>query len=114
GAELAWQRIQALNLPTLIFINKMDREHADFDSAMREIRTKLGSKCAPINLPIGEEHEFKGVVDLLGSDIPSDMAAEVEAARDQLAEAVAEADDDLTEKFLEEGELTIEEMVNGL
>ncbi|MEX2431671.1 MAG: elongation factor G [Dehalococcoidia bacterium] len=114
GAEMAWRRIQALNMPVLVYVNKMDREHADFDGALEQVRGRLGSKCAAVNLPIGAEHEFKGVVDLLGSGTPDDMAAVVATAREQLAEAVAEADDGLTEKFLEEGELTIEEMVNGL
>ncbi len=114
GAELMWHRLQGLNMPVLVFINKMDREHADYDAALGQARSKLGSKCAAVNLPIGAEHDFKGVVDLLGGDIPSEMAGDADTARDQLAEAVAEADEDLTEKFLEEGQLTTDEMVNGL
>ncbi|MEX2599822.1 MAG: elongation factor G [Dehalococcoidia bacterium] len=114
GAEMAWRRLQECGMPVLVFINKMDREHADYDTTMQQVRSKLGSKCAGVNLPLGAEHDFKGVAALIGAEAPAGIEGDIGEAREQLAEAVAEADDDLTEKFLEEGELTDEEIVNGL
>jgi elongation factor G len=113
GAEIAWQRIRKLGLPALIFVSRMDREHADYDGTMAQIRSQFGNRCAPLNLPIGAEASFAGVADLLG-EAPGDLQAAAEQARDQLAEAVAETDDDLTVKFLDEGELTADEIKQGL
>jgi elongation factor G len=110
GAEMLWERVRALNLPTLVFVNKMDREHADYDETMAQIRTKLGTRCAAINLPIGAESSFTGVADLLtGTDQPG-----ADAALDHLAEAVADTDDELMLKFLDEGALSSKEVAGGL
>ena len=114
GAAVAWERLQALGMPTLIFVNKMDREHADYDGTMNEIRSQLGSRCAALNLPVGSESSFSGVADLLSDSVPADLEAASAQARDQLAEAVAETDDDLTLKYLDDGVLTTEEIRAGL
>ena len=114
GTELMWRRVRDLGLPALVFVNKMDREHADYAAALAQIRDKLGNRCAAVNLPIGSEASFSGVVDLVSGNVPPELQAEADAARDQLAEAVAETDDDLTLKFLEEEALTSEEIVAGL
>ena len=117
------------NLPSLIYINKMDRERANFKKTVAAIKDRLPFNTAEIQIPIGAEDNFKGVIDLVSqkaylfdgntgkvkeSDIPEDMADEVETYRESLMEMVAETDDDLIEKFLEEGGLTDDELKGGL
>ncbi|PIE57599.1 MAG: elongation factor G [Desulfobulbus propionicus] len=116
------------NLPRLICISKMDRERANFDKTVEQIRKSFAINPVITHLPIGAEENFKGVVDLLArkalmfdgtgktktEDIPADMEDEVESLYESLAEYIAETDDDLLEKFLEEGELTAEEIQTGL
>lgn len=114
GTELLWREVRARNLPAIVFVSKMDREHADYDAVLAQVRARLGSRCAAVNLPVGAEASFSGIVDLLGGDIPPERQAAAEEARDQLAEAVAETDDDLTLKFLDEGSLSAEQIAEGL
>jgi elongation factor G len=114
GAEIAWERARAHGLPTIVFVARMDREHADYDGTMAQVRSQFGNGCAAINLPIGAEHEFGGVADFLDGDVSGDLADAAAQARDQLAEAVAETDDELTMKFLDDGELTADEIRKGL
>ena len=114
GAEIAWQRVRDLGIPTIVFINKMDREHADYEATMAQIRSQFGSRCAPINLPIGAESSFSGVASCVSGSAPAGMEDAIATAKDQLGEAVAETDDDLTMKFLDEGELSDEEIAQGL
>ena len=114
GTELVWERVREAGLPVIVFVSKMDREHADFAAALAQIRAKLGNRCAAVNLPIGAKASFSGVADLVAGDVPADAQADAGAARDQLAEAVAETDDDLTLKFLEEERLSAEEIASGL
>ncbi len=118
------------NLPCLLTISKMDRERANFEKTIDEIREQLPISPAVIHLPIGAEDSFKGIVDLVNnkaylfnedgsgtvseSEIPADMADDVELYRENLMESVAETDDELIEKFLEEGELSRDELVAGL
>ena len=113
GTELAWKKIRDLGLPAIIFVSRLDREHADYEGSMAQIRSQLGDRCAAINLPMGAAADFTGVADLLG-DVPPGMQAMAEPAIDALAEAVAETDDDLTLKFLDEGTLTPDEIRQGL
>ncbi|MBU0485236.1 MAG: elongation factor G [Proteobacteria bacterium] len=116
-------------LPTIIFINRMDRERANFDNTITGINNELPFKAAVIQLPIGAEANFKGLVDLVRQKafifdgntgkvketaIPAEMADDVAMYRENLMEMVAETDDELIEKFLEEGELSEEELKNGL
>ncbi|MDA8164603.1 MAG: elongation factor G [Desulfobacteraceae bacterium] len=115
-------------LPALLFVNKMDRERADFESAVQSIEEGLPLNPAVIQLPIGAEADFKGVVDLVRNkaflfeangkvretEVPADMAAAVAGRREALMEKVAETDDDLIEKFLEEGTLSDEDLLQGL
>jgi elongation factor G len=129
GTEKVWHTANRYNLPRLVFINKMDRERADFHQALKEVREVLEVQAVPILLPIGREAGFKGVVDLIGQKayvaaagggkleagpIPDDLKDEVEALRGDLLNFAAESDDALIEKFLEEGELTPEEIYQGL
>jgi len=125
GSEQVWAYSEEADLPRLIFINKMDRENADFNRTVDELRLKFGSKCVPVQLPIGAQNNFQGIVDLLAlksyigsemkeGEIPSSLQSEVNNLRNQLVEAVAETDDNLLEKYLESGELSLEELSDGL
>ncbi len=120
--------IEERSLPTIICITRMDRERANFAGVIQGIKDNLPMKPAITYVPIGAEENFKGVVNVVSQkaymfdakgksvegEIPEDMADEVAAYREALMEQVAETEDELIEKFLEEGELTDEDLVNGL
>jgi len=95
-------------LPRLILVNKMDRENADFDRNVADIQATFGRHCVPFQIPIGAAQDFKGVVSVIdpSADIPADLAAEVEAARERLIEAAAESDDELADRYLSGEELS--------
>jgi len=125
GTEQVWKYCEEADLPRLIFINKMDRENADFYQTVDELKAKFGSKCVPLQLPIGTHNSFQGVVDLLArtafigseakeAEIPSSLQSQVDSFREKLVEAVAEIDDKLIEKYLDGEELSLEELGNGL
>ena len=125
GTEQVWTYCEEADLPRLIFINKMDRENADFYRTVDELKAKLGSRCVPLQLPIGAHDSFQGVVDLLtmkgyiGSEakeaeVPSSMQNQVDSFREKLVEAVAEIDDRLLEKYLDGEELSLGELSDGL
>jgi elongation factor G len=125
GSEQVWSYSEEADLSRFIFINKMDRENADFHRTVNELRSKFGSKCVPVQLPIGAQDNFQGIVDLLAlksyigsemkeSEIPPSLQNEVGSFRNQLVEAVAETDDNLLEKYLEGEELSLEELSDGL
>ena len=116
GTNQMWQLADERSLPRIIFISKMDRENADFDRIMGEITERFGRECVPVQIPIGAESAFSGVVDLLDPDaeVPDDIADAVEEARERVIEAVAEADDALADKYLEGEEITQSEMISGL
>jgi len=123
-----WARVQGMGLPSMIVINKMDRDRADFDLAFNGISDALGARPALLYYPIGAKENFKGVVDMLsgkalmfGADgavsegeIPGDIADEVEAIRETMIENIAESDEELMEKYFEEGELAPEDITKGL
>ena len=126
--EVVWELAAEAGLPRAFFVNKLDRERASFDRTLEQLVAAFGTQVAPIQLPIGEEHELAGIMDLLNrraytydsgpagaeGEWPEDLAAKAEPYREKLAEAVAEADDALLEKYLEEGELSAEEIVRGV
>jgi len=126
--EVVWELAAAAGLPRAIFVNKIDRERASFERTLDALVRAFGTQVAPIQLPMGEEHEFAGIVDLLSrkayrypggprgeeSDWPEDLTAKAEPYRERLVESVAEADDALLEKYLEAGELSNEEIVRGV
>ncbi len=125
GTEQVWAYSQDAEMPRLIFVNKMDRENADFYRSVEELQARFGSRCLPVQLPIGAHSDFQGVVDLLtmksyagsaGSEgeIPSSLQDQVESFREKLVEAVAEVDDELLEKYLGGEELSLEELSDGL
>lgn len=125
GTEQVWAYSEEANLPRLILVNKMDRENADFYRTVDEIQSKFGSRCLPVQLPIGAHHNFQGIVDLLtmksysGSpvkeaEIPSSMQTQADSFREKLMEAIAEVDDRLIEKYLGGEEFSLEELSDGL
>ena len=128
--EKAWSFARRFGVSTLAFVNMMDRENADFQKAVSGIEGQLGGKPVPLQLPLGAGEGFRGVVDLIemkahvyaedgsgkfkAEEIPGDLREAAEAARKEVLEAVAEASDDLIEKYLEGEELTPEEIDRGL
>ncbi len=129
-SEKAWDFAGELELPRIIFINKMDRERADFFRLMEEIKESLEIKPLPVFLPLGQEENFVGIIDLLSGkafsyeqdesgkfkevEVPGDWTDRFEEARQELIESLAEADDQLLEKYLEGEDLTSEELWNAL
>jgi len=125
GTEVAWNYCDKFNLPRLLLINKMDRENADYQKSLNSMQERVSNRLIPVQLPWGEKHEFKGIIDLLsmkayqglgkdGEEIPTDLKSAADEARMQLVEAAAEGNDLLLEKYLETGELTAEEIARGL
>jgi elongation factor G len=129
-SETVWRQADRYGVPRIAFINKMDRIGANFYAAVESIRDRLGAKPIPVQLPIGSESEFRGIIDLINqvaiiytddlgttlerSEIPADMQADVDKHRHDLLEAVAESDDDLMMKYLEGDELSHDDIVRGL
>lgn len=122
-----WRRLNKENKPRVIFINKMDKEHADFNKAMDDVKEKFKVTTVPVVIPIGKGNDFKGVIDVIEQkaymnsggkpdiqDIPDSMKDMVEESRITLIEAAAEGNDELMEKYLEEEKLTEEEIKLGL
>jgi len=125
GTEMVWGYCEEAKLPRLIFINKMDRENADFSKVVEEIKAKLGHRCLPLQVAIGAHTGFQGIVDLLtmkaytGSptkeaEIPASVKAQADSLREKLVEAIAEVDDALIEKYLGGEEISLEELTRTL
>ncbi len=125
--EVAWALADLRGVSRLVVVNRLDRENASFARTLQSLRTRFGNKVAPIQIPIGAEGGFSGVVDLLemqaymvrsgemvAGEIPADLMATAQAAREKLTEAAAESEDALVEKYLETGELSQEEVTRGL
>ncbi|MBL4659262.1 MAG: elongation factor G [Alcanivoracaceae bacterium] len=130
-SETVWRQADRYKVPRLAFINKMDRIGADFERVVEHIRERLGAIAVPIQLPIGVEEDFAGLVDLLRMkaiywkeenmgmeyetrSIPDEMLVDCEAAREFMIESAAEANDELMDKYLEDGLLTDSEILQGL
>ncbi|MBU0704207.1 MAG: GTP-binding protein, partial [Chloroflexi bacterium] len=125
GTELVWNFCEEYKLPRMVIVNKMNRENVDLGRVLESLREAFGKNFFPIQLPVGIEGNFAGVVDLIkmqalmgpdgkSADIPADLTDRVEEARVQLIEAAAEADDELIMKYLEGEDLTQEEIQQGL
>ncbi len=125
GTEIAWQYADHFKLPRFVVINRLDRDNANFTKALASVADFSNARLIKVQLPIGEKHDFKGVVDLISmkaylgdgktaSDIPADMKAQVDTAYTELVEAAAEGEDALLEKYLDSGSLTHEELLRGL
>jgi len=130
-SETVWRQANKYQVPRMVFINKMDRAGADFLRVIDQIENRLGSHPVPVQLPIGAEEEFSGVVDLIKmkaifwneadrgmtfeyADIPADMQSECEEWREKMVEAAAEASEELMDKYLEDGDLSEDEIKSGL
>ncbi|MBN1881828.1 MAG: elongation factor G [Deltaproteobacteria bacterium] len=128
--ERMWKKAEELGIPKIVFISKLDRERADFTRALDALKAGFKGSFAPITFPVGKETDFKGVVDIFANkaliyaddhsgnyetvDIPGDIASTVEEMRNEMIESIAESDDELLEKYLDGGELTPEELANGM
>ena len=125
GTEQVWHAAEKINLPRLVFVNKMDRDNADFFHTLEEIQTKLSSRCLPIQLPIGSQNDFQGIVDLItmkgyiGSalqeaELPSELLEKARACREKLVEAAVETDDELITRYLEGEAISDEEILGAI
>ena len=128
STEIIWELADQMNIPRIAFINKMDRENADFYRSLDSMKERLTKQIVPVQLPIGSEASFKGVVDLIEMKayqyeaggkaseipIPAAMQDDCDAYREMMIEASAEGDDELTMKYLDGETLTQEEIVSGL
>ena len=130
-SETVWRQADKYSVPRMVFVNKMDRAGADFERVVKQIGTRLGATCVPIQLNIGAEENFQGVIDLIKmkainwnesdqgmtfeyEEIPAELQDKAEQYRMEMVEAAAEANDELMDKYLEEGELSEEEIRQGL
>jgi elongation factor G len=125
GTDQAWDMAEDRGLPRAFFVNRLDRENADFAETLRQIQESFGKRCVATQLPIGAQESFEGVVDLveqkayLGdqgtpADPPAGLADEIARLREELVEAAAEADDEILNKYLEGNELTTDEIRKAL
>ena len=116
GTERSWNMCRELGVPRMMLVNKMDRENASFSRCVADIQATFGNQCVPFQIPVGEAQDFQGVISVVNppSDVPPEVADELEAARERLIEAAAESDDALADKYLEGEELTPEEIISGV
>src|SRR5437667_8183314 len=126
GTELTWKYADERNLPRMVLINKLDRENTSYDQALESLRKQFGLKVVPLQLPIGEQAGFKGVIDLVSQKgytfeggnkvqevaVPTELQDKISSYREQLIESAVESDDDIMEKFLEGEELSDEEILS--
>ena len=130
-SETVWRQADKYQVPRIAFVNKMDRPGADFSRGVEMMKSRLGANPVPVQLPIGREEFFKGVIDLIKmkaivwndetkgaqyqvSEIPEDLRADAEAARERMIEALADADDEVANKYLEGGTFTEDEIRDAL
>jgi elongation factor G len=125
GTELTWNYSQEAGQSRIIFINKMDRENADFNKTVEQFQARFGSKCVPLQMPIGTHTSFNGVIDLISmkaytglpaqeAAVPPELVVQAKALQSKMIEVVAETDDALMEKYLGGEELTSDEIIKGL
>ena len=129
-SETVWRQADKYKVPRIAYVNKMDINGANFDNAVKMMRERLGTRAIRIQLPIGKEDSFKGIVDLVNmnaeiykddlgtqfekTELPADMMEDAKKYRAELVEAVAEQSDELMEKYFEEGDLSLEDLKKGL
>ena len=130
-SETVWRQANRYEVPRIVFVNKMDRAGADFPRVVAQIKERLGSTPVPVQLAIGTEENFRGIVDLVRmkaiywndedqglsytmQDIPAELAADAEQMHENLVEAAADANEELMEKYLDDGELSEDEIRSGL
>ena len=126
--QVAFNYAEELGLPRMFFINKLDRENSSFRTTLEQLRTTFGKKVAPISLPLGREHDFKGVISVIDQaafeydtngqfkevPIPDERKARVEEVHTDLLDSVAESNDELLERYLEGGEITTDEVIKAV
>jgi elongation factor G len=129
--ETVWRQANKYRVPRLIFVNKMDRTGADFKRVLEQVQARLKAHAVPIQIPIGSEEKFRGVVDLVrmkaiywddatqgmkfeAKDVPADLLEEAKKWREKMVESAAESSEELMHKYLDHGELTVEEIKKGL
>ncbi len=129
--ETVWRQANKYEVPRMVFVNKMDRAGANFENVIQQLRDRLGCNAVPIQMTIGSEEDFKGVIDLIKqkaiiwneddmgmtfeyADIPADLEDKAAEMREYMVEAAAEANEELMTKYLEEGELSEEEIKQGI
>ncbi len=126
--QVAWNYADELDLPRMIFVNKLDRENSSFRRTLEELRAAFGKGVAPLALPLGREHDFRGIISVIDEEayeydasgaqsavpIPQDRQERVEEVRTDLLDSVAESDDDLLERYLDGGEITRDEIVKSI
>ncbi|MDF2178563.1 elongation factor G [Aliiglaciecola sp. CAU 1673] len=130
-SETVWRQANKYHVPRLVFVNKMDRAGADFDRVVKQIRNRLGASCVPIQMNIGAEENFRGVIDLIKmkainwneedqgmtfsyEDVPTELLERAQTLRMEMVEAAAEATEELMDKYLEGAELSEDEIKQGL
>ncbi|MEJ2465791.1 MAG: GTP-binding protein, partial [Candidatus Thiodiazotropha sp.] len=130
-SETVWRQANKYNVPRMAFVNKMDRMGADFFRVVGQLKDRLGATAVPIQVPVGAEEDFKGVIDLVKmksivwseenmgaqfeyAEIPDELKDTCDEWREHMVEAAAEGNDELMEKYLEEGDLSEEEIIEGL
>lgn len=129
GTEKAWDYCNKIKLPRTFFINKLDRENSNYDKVLKELKDQFGISVVPIQYPIGREDGFKGIIDIISNEawiynektkkiekciFPDELKDKVQECREMIMESVAETDEVLLEKYFSEGELSEEELYNGL
>jgi len=129
GTDKAWDYVKLHSLPRAFFINKLDRENSNFEKVLTQLKDKFGISVVPIQYPVGTEENFKGVINIISrrarlfnpktkemeeTDIPEELMDKVEECKNMLMEAVAETDEELLDKYFTDGELSDEELYNGL
>jgi elongation factor G len=126
--QAAWQYAEQLDLPRMIFVNKLDRENSSFRRTLDQLRETFSKKVAPVALPLGREHDFKGVISVIDEvaseydangkpsevPIPEDRLARVKEVHSDLLDSVAESDDELLERYLEGGEISRDEVIHAI
>lgn len=129
GTEKAWNYAVERKLPRAIFVNKLDRENSNFEKVLDQLKDKFSMSVVPIQYPIGKENDFKGIVNIISNrarifnsktnemdeaEIPSELVSKVEECKQMLMEAVAETDEELLDKYFSDGELSNEDIYQGL
>lgn len=129
GTEKAWNYCNKIKLPRAFFINKLDRENSSFDKTLKELKEKFGISVVPIQYPIGEENDFRGVINVISKrarlydlktkkiediEIPEDLIEKIDECKEMIMEAVAETDEELLDKYFSDGTLSDEEIYKGL
>lgn len=127
GTEITWQYADERNLAKMVFVNKMERENANYETVVDQLRERFGKRVVPVEIPIGREHSFSGIVDILRNKafsytngasseipVPEGLSGQVEEYRQQLVEAICETDDVLMNKYLEDELVTEDELIHAL